>query len=66
VPDVKKRVEPTAEHFALAQYVFDWLAERNGRELHDALYCMTLQSHAIAMQELAAILANGGKPPNWV
>ena len=55
----------TEEDLKLAEYIFEWLRERNGGELDESVSSMTVASYERAIGELAMILANRGKPPNW-
>ncbi len=50
----------------LADYILQWLRNRNGEELSDALDAMRVIDARNMREELVHILKSGGKPPNWV
>lgn len=52
-------------HRKLAHYIVTWIRKRNGAEFESAIKKMSLGSYEDLHEELAHILANGGKPPNW-
>ena len=54
------------ERVKLAHYIFEWLGRRNGAELFEALDRQRIGDRRLAIDELAEILATGGRPPNWV
>jgi hypothetical protein len=63
---MSKPIQPTDHLNYLANFIFQWLRSRNRGELAPALTMMTAESLDDARGELALILANGGRPPNWV
>jgi hypothetical protein len=50
----------------LAIYIMEWLMNRNGGELREAFYNMTVRDFRNLKEELQLILKHGGKPPNWI
>ena len=54
------------ENKKLAEYIFEWLEDRNGGELRAALDAMSVGSYRRALGELEMILDHRGKPPNWI
>lgn len=50
----------------LAEFVVEWLRERNGSQLNDAFGEMKLRDFENLHGELAEILKHCGRPPNWV
>lgn len=60
-----KPTEPTKQHTDLATYIAEWLQRRNGGELRSAIMNMRVGDYNLMIEELAFILANDGKPPNW-
>lgn len=61
-----KAPAPTAEHFALADCIIDFMKTRNRGELIEAFDNMTVGGARLMREELASILASGGRPSNWV
>lgn len=49
-----------------AEYIFDWLKNRNGSELESAFGNMRVKDAKLMKEELIWILRHGGKPDNWV
>lgn len=61
-----KPIQPTKQHRDLATYIAQWLEARNGGELREAILGMRVGDYNQLIEELAFILANNGRPPNWV
>jgi hypothetical protein len=56
---------PRLEPDALADYIIEWLQERNGAELLEAFEAMRVRDARNLREELVMILKHGGRPPNW-
>jgi len=63
-PDSPK--EETDADRKLAEYIIEFLTIRNGGELEPAFDKQRVMDRRLMLGELAMILANGGRPPNWV
>lgn len=61
-----KGKEPTKTDRDLADYIVTWLEERNGGEFAEMLGQQRVGDRRLMKDELAYILANGGRPPNWI
>ena len=63
-PDGKCTV--TEEHRNLAAYIVEWFGCRNAGEFEKVLDRQRVMDRRLMLDELAMILAHGGRPPNWV
>lgn len=49
-----------------AEYILEWLHERNGGELAEVLDSQRVRDRRLMLDELEAIVTYRGKPPNWL